>query len=74
VEASGEKDGQPARVQLAVSHPDGYELTAIPVAACLLQWLDGSARKPGLWMMGHLAEPLRLFEDMQRMGVEISEA
>ena len=74
VEASGEKDGQPARVQLAVSHPDGYELTAIPGAACLLQWLDGSARKPGLWMMGHLAEPLRLFEDMQRMGVEISEA
>lgn len=73
VEAGGEVDGQPARVAAAISHPDGYELTAVPVAACLLQWLDGSARKPGLWMMGHLAEPLRLFEDMRRMGVEISE-
>ena len=73
VEATGEKNGQPARVELTVSHPDGYELTAVPVAACLMQWLDGSARKPGLWMMGHLAEPLRLFEDMQRMGVEVSE-
>jgi len=66
-------DGHPARLRLAVSHPDGYELTAVPVAACLLQWLDGSARKPGLWMMGHLAEPLRLFEDMQRMGVKVEE-
>jgi saccharopine dehydrogenase (NAD+, L-lysine-forming) len=73
VEASGEKGGQPARVAAAISHPDGYELTAVPVAACLLQWLDGSARKPGLWMMGHLAEPLRLFEDMRRMGVDVSE-
>ena len=37
VEASGEKDGKPARVEAAISHRDGYELTAIPVAACLLQ-------------------------------------
>ncbi len=73
VEASGEVDGQSARLRLAVSHPDGYEMTAVPVAACLLQWLDGSARKPGLWMMGHLAEPLRLFEDMQRMGVKVED-
>jgi len=71
--AGGEKDGQPARVKLAVSHPDGYELTAVPVAACLLQWLDGSARKPGLWMMGHLVDPLRLFDDMQSMGVKVEE-
>lgn len=71
VEASGEKDGQPVKFQAAVSHPDGYELTAIPVAACLLQYLDGSARRPGLWYMGHLAEPVRLFNDMQDMGVEV---
>lgn len=51
VQASGLNDGQPARVQASVSHPDGYELTAIPVVATLLQYLVGSARKPGLWMM-----------------------
>ncbi|MEM5775879.1 MAG: hypothetical protein AAGU05_12830, partial [Anaerolineaceae bacterium] len=65
--------GQPARVAAALSHRDGSELTAVPVAACLLPWLDGPARKPGLWMMGHLAEPLRLFADMRRMGVEVEE-
>jgi len=71
VQATGEKDGQPAKFQASVCHPDGYELTAIPVAATLLQVLDGSQRRPGLWMMGHLAEPVRLFADMQRMGVEV---
>ncbi len=71
--ASGEKNGQPTRVEASLSHPDGYELTSIPVAACLLQWLDGSARRPGVWMMGHLVQPQRLFADMQRMGVRVEE-
>jgi predicted dinucleotide-binding enzyme len=70
VHASGQIDNQPVEVRASISHTDGYELTAIPVAAALLQYLDGSARKPGLWMMGHLAEPLRLFQDMQRMGAK----
>jgi hypothetical protein len=74
VEATGERDGKPARLEAALSHPDGYELTAIPVVACLMQYLDGSARRPGLWMMGHLVEPERLFKDMQQMGVEITSA
>ena len=72
VEATGEKDGRAARFEMAVSHGDAYELTAIPVVACLEQVLDGSARRPGLWMMGHLVEPQRLFTDMEEMGVEVS--
>ncbi len=72
VEVTGTKDGMPARLEAAVSHADGYELTAVPVAACLLQILDGSARKPGLWMMGHLADPERLMQDMERMGIDVS--
>jgi hypothetical protein len=72
VQASGFKDGKKATLQASVAHPDGYELTAIPVVATLLQYLDGSARKPGLWMMGHLAEPIRLMKDMEKMGVQIN--
>ncbi len=74
IEASGELNGKPARFEASLCHPDGYELTAIPVAACLLQYLDGSERRPGLWMMGYFAEPLRLFADMQRMGVQLTSA
>ena len=72
VQASGLKNGKQTEFRASVAHPDGYELTAIPVVAALLQYLDGSARKPGLWMMGHLAEPVRLMEDMEKMGVQVS--
>lgn len=70
VRASGSKDGQMLKSHISVSHPNGYELTAIPVVAALLQYLDGTACKPGLWMMGHLVEPERLFSDMKKMGVK----
>ncbi len=73
VEAKGLLNGKQAEVQARVAHPDGYELTAIPVVAYLLQYLDGSARKAGVHMMGHIAEPVRLFQDMQKMGAEITE-
>jgi len=70
VKASGFKDEHKAKIQASIAHPDGYELTAIPVAATLLQYLDGSARKPGMWMMGHYVEPIRLMKDMEKMGVK----
>lgn len=70
VQASGSKDGEPTVVKASVAHPDGYELTAIPVVAALLQYLDGSARRPGLWMMGHFADPLRLMSDMEKMDLQ----
>jgi len=72
VEATGLKDGKLAKIVATVSHTDGYELTAIPVVAALQQYLDGSARRPGLWMMGHLVDPIQLFKDMQSMGVRVT--
>jgi saccharopine dehydrogenase (NAD+, L-lysine-forming) len=71
-EAFGEREGRPARAEVSLFHEDGYEFTAIPVVACLLQYLDGSIRRPGLWMMGHLADPARLMRDMERMGVRVA--
>lgn len=72
ITARGRKDGAPATVEIAVSHADGYELTAIPVVASLMQYLDGTARRPGLWYMGHLVEPGRFFVDMAAMGAAVS--
>ncbi len=71
VQASGLKNGKQAQVRASIAHADGYELTAIPVVALLLQYLEGSAKRPGLWMMGHLAEPARLMKDMEKMGVSV---
>jgi len=74
VEAKGRLNGRQAEVHVRIAHPDGYELTAIPVVAYLLQYLDGTARCAGVHMMGHIAEPVRLFKDMQRMGAEVIES
>ncbi len=74
VEAKGQLNGSPAEVHARIAHPDGYELTAIPVVAYLKQYLDGTARKDGVYMMGHIVEPVKLFDDMQKMGVQIIES
>jgi saccharopine dehydrogenase (NAD+, L-lysine-forming) len=71
VEARGVKNGKPKAMDVIVSHHDEYMLTAIPVAACLLQYLDGSIRAPGLWTQANVVEPNRFMEDMERMGVDI---
>lgn len=74
VKATGQHAGHPTTFEAAVSHRDAYELTAIAVTAAILQYLEGMGRRPGLWMMGHLADPRRLVTDMKRMGVKVRTA
>jgi saccharopine dehydrogenase (NAD+, L-lysine-forming) len=71
VEASGSKDGTHKNKAITISHPDGYLFTAIPVAACLLQYLDGTIGEPGLWLQALVVEPSRFMADMQRMGIRV---
>ena len=74
VEAKGLKNSEATQVNVRIAHPDGYELTAIPVVAYLRQYLNGTARPNGIHMMGHVAEPTQLFNDMQMMGAEVIES
>ncbi|HOI69824.1 MAG TPA: saccharopine dehydrogenase NADP-binding domain-containing protein [Methanothrix sp.] len=73
LEAEGERGGEEVLVRLRAGHDDVYGFTAMPVVALLLQILDGKARTPGLSMMGHLVDPVRLLEDLVRMGAELVE-
>jgi saccharopine dehydrogenase (NAD+, L-lysine-forming) len=69
VEATGMARNREVQLDATVEHEDGYELTAIPVVAFLKQY--DYIRRPGLHMMGHLADPDCLFQDMERMGVRV---
>lgn len=71
VEAFGKKEGNPVDMAVTISHTDGYLFTAIPVAACLLQYLDGSINRPGLWWQAAVVEPNRFMADMQHMGITV---
>ena len=71
LEAEGMSAGERQRIDLILSHPDGYLFTAIPLVACLLQYLDGSARRPGLWLQAHMVEPERMMADMERLGIGV---
>jgi saccharopine dehydrogenase (NAD+, L-lysine-forming) len=70
-EVQGRKEGLARAVDLILYHEDGYAFTAIPAAACLLQVLDGSIRRPGLWLQANAVEPRRLMLDMERMGIQV---
>jgi saccharopine dehydrogenase (NAD+, L-lysine-forming) len=69
--ATGMVEEKPAVAAVTLQHGDGYILTAVPVVACLLQYLDGSIRKPGLHLMGDLVDPARLLADTERMGISV---
>jgi hypothetical protein len=71
LDAAGDREGKPCSFSVVLRHPDMYELTALAVVACLKQYLDGSIARPGVWLMGEVVEPIRIFHDLERMGVRI---
>lgn len=72
IESTGIKGGKPNTIDVTLYHEDGYMFTAIPVVACLLQYLDGSIQKPGFWTQANIVEPNRMMKDMERMGVNVT--
>ncbi len=69
--AMGIKDGKQETASLRISHTDPARITAAPVVACLLQYLENEKPAPGLWLQALYVEPNRFMKDIQRMGLEI---
>jgi saccharopine dehydrogenase (NAD+, L-lysine-forming) len=58
---------------LRLYHEDGYWFTAIPVAACLKQYLDGDLTSIGLHCMGNIVDPIKLVGTIKKLGIKIEE-
>jgi len=71
LEATGLNQGQSQTLRVQLFHEDAYQMTAIPVIACLLQYLDGTIRKPGLWWQGNLVAPTRMLRDLEKLGITV---
>lgn len=63
-------DSNRRTVSLRLRHEDPYDMTAIPLAACVAQYADGP-RRPGLWMQAGFVDPARFLRDIASMGVEV---
>ncbi|MBL8213353.1 MAG: saccharopine dehydrogenase NADP-binding domain-containing protein [Bryobacterales bacterium] len=74
VDVEGMRNGQPRRMRLRVEHHDAYFFTAVPAVACLLQYLDGSVRRPGLSCQANAVEPERFYHDLARLGLRTGSA
>ena len=59
------------RIRIRLEHDDGYELTATPVVALLMQYLETETGRPGVHMMGHYVDPIRIVDDMETMGIRV---
>ena len=71
LEAEGVKDGKLKKIKILAEHDDAYEFTAISVVACVYQYLKGKITKTGLFMMGHVVDPVYLMKDMEKNGIKI---
>ncbi len=71
LEAEGVRDHGPVGITVTLKHTNSYVMTAAPAVACLLQYLDGSIRKPGLWWQANAVEPVRFLRDIERLGVSV---
>ena len=72
VEAKGIKNNHRVQLRISLSHEDSYFLTAVPVVACLLQYLKQNIRKHGLWFQANFVKPKEFLEDMERMGIDVN--
>jgi len=68
--ARGLRGDHQGTVRIVMRHEDAYFFTAAPVVALVKQYFESGIRKTGLWMMGEIADPARLIQQIGEMGIQ----
>lgn len=71
MDANGKAENKEQTLTVTLEHEDPYVMTALPVVACLLQYLGGNIRRPGLWLQAHIVEPVIFLRDIERLGISV---
>ncbi|MCF7804702.1 MAG: saccharopine dehydrogenase NADP-binding domain-containing protein [Candidatus Marinimicrobia bacterium] len=71
LDAEGTLNGESRKFRMRITHADGYYLTAAPVVACLMEYLDGEIGGSGLWYQANIVKPDRFFDDLRKMDVSV---
>ena len=69
LKAKGILKDKKSEYTMTLREEDSYKMTAIPVVATLLQYLDEDIIKPGVHFQANLVQTDRFFRDMERMGI-----
>lgn len=70
--AVGRRNNLTRELKIKLSHSDAYWLTAASVTGLLFQYLRGNFNKPGIYLQGHLVEPVTFLKDIETLGVHVS--
>jgi saccharopine dehydrogenase-like NADP-dependent oxidoreductase len=72
VDAEGQRDGRPVHFRLSLFNEDAYVLTAVPTVAMVKQILRKEI-PPGVHLMGLCCDPVKLFADIERSEIPITQ-
>lgn len=70
LEAAGIKNNKNACLKIKLSHEDAYLFTAIPVAACIKQYLKNK-HEPGFYYQAQFVDPADFLQDIKMMGINV---
>jgi len=75
LEALGTDGGAKKKMTIRLAHEDSYLFTAIPVVACVMQYLE-NAHEPGFYFQSGFLKPDTLLQVLSKLGIQtqVSEA
>ncbi|TAL70540.1 MAG: hypothetical protein EPN82_02705 [Bacteroidetes bacterium] len=73
LKSEGLKNGRKCFFEMNLINKDAYQMTAIPVAAAIKQYLVRD-ENTGVWYQSNFVEPLQFIKDMELFGMKIEES